>query len=578
MPKGLAAKVAALAVLALLVAVVPGAIRLTERDSAQRVETDDTTDDGLDEAESAGRALDAVPLVNGAVALDQAIGAGERAGLLDLTGGDEAAGDPIDPDDPDAADAAADETTETTTDGTETTAETTDGETTTETTAGAGDAIAGQTSAGAGSGDGGSSTSAPATTTSTTAAPTTAAPTTTTAPPPPPPTAPTGGAPGADQRVLYVDGSRGSGSNPGTEDRPFRRPVEALTIAQPGTTIYIRGGTYDTAVHSGFSMRRSGTASNWIRIAAYPGERVELVTGGAYNNGFSILGASYIELSGFVIRAKNDSTHGTGVYIDERAHDIRVIGNQISNFGGAGISVIDSSRIHIEGNDVRNNSFRSSYQGSAISLYKMAGPTNSGTTNVIRGNYIVRNRNEVPHHGDGRITDGNCIIMDRNNEVGYSGWTLIENNVCAENGGRGVHSYRSDYIEARNNTLYHNMSSSAITHGRGEMTVGSSRDVYFYNNLVIPRPGIASYIDNDNTNSRFINNYVSSGPPPVGGNQLLPSGVQIFSSTSTGGPVSQFRPLGSAGLAGTADGSKQAATDFTGSRRPGTGAVGAFEP
>ncbi|MEM9566545.1 MAG: right-handed parallel beta-helix repeat-containing protein [Actinomycetota bacterium] len=389
---------------------------------------------------------------------------------------------------------------------------------------------------------------------------------------------PSATAPGSDQRALYVDPSLGSSDNPGTEERPFRRPIEALANVEPGTTIFLRGGTYDTSVHSGFSIRRSGTPDQWIRITAYPGERVELVAGGEYESGFEVVGASYVEISGLVIRGRDDSIHGSGVFVRSGSHDVRIVGNQISNFGGAGVSVMGSSGLLIEGNDIRNNAARSFYQGSGITLYKMAGPTNSGFTNVVRGNYLVNNRNDVPHHEAGRITDGNCIIMDRNNETGYQGWTLIENNVCAENGGRGIHSYRSSYIEARNNTLYHNLATDSILHGRGEMTVGEGRDVHFNNNLVINRPGIASYVDNRNTNTTFVNNYVASDPPPGAGNQLLPSGVDLFASTARGGDVSQFRPLGSADLAGSADPSRQATSDFAGRARPSPGTVGAFEP
>jgi parallel beta-helix repeat protein len=427
------------------------------------------------------------------------------------------------------------------------------------------------TTAGGGAGTGRDGDGDGTTTTQTTAAPTTA---------PPPPSTVASNAPGANQRELYVDGNNGSGHNPGTRERPFRRPIEALTIAEPGTTIYLRGGTYDTNTHGAFAIRRSGTAQNWIRITPYNGERVELRGGGEYGSGFEFLGASYVELSGFVIRGRNDSIHGSGVFIKDRSHDIRVVGNQISNFGGAGISVVESSRFTLVGNDVRDNAFRSHYQGSGISMFKLVGPTNSGGSfsNVISGNYVVHNYNAVPHAGDGRITDGNCIIMDRFDDVGYSGRTLIENNVCAENGGRGVHSYRSSYIVARNNTLYHNMWTSAISAGRGEMTVGEARDVYFYNNLVINRPGVASFIDNNNVNSQFRNNYVASGPPPGQGNQVLPNGTNVFGSTSRGGSVTQFRPVGGSGLAGAADGGLQSSSDLTGRSRPSPGAVGALEP
>ncbi len=564
----MAAKVAVVVAVGALVMVVPTMLRSLEEDSTQRVETDSSPAEDDLAAGGADESIDALPLVDGAEspfgsAADQAT----SPELLDLTG---SIG-------PDQTDPSA-ETTSTSTTGTS-------GTPTTGTTA-PGDAQPASTDAGAegtgtpgtgsdpqgqdGSDGGDTSTTATTAPTTTTATPTT----------PPPTTRPTtlGTAPGTGLRTLYVDPSRGSFSNPGTEDRPFRRPVEALTKAQPGDTIYLRGGSYDTSVHSGFSITRSGTPDRWIRVAPYPGESVELVAGGEYGSGFEFLGASYVELVGFTIRGRNDSIHGAGVFVKDGSHDIRIVGNRISNFGGAGISVIGSSRVTIEGNHIHDNAMRSHYQGSGITLFQMVGPTNSGHTNVVRGNYITNNRTEVPHRNDGRITDGNCIIMDRNDETNYRGWTLIENNVCAENGGRGVHSYRSSYIEARNNTLYHNMATSAIDAGRGEMTAGHGRDIYFYNNLVINRPGVASYIDHNMTNSRFENNYVASGPPPGVNNQVLPGGVNLFASTNRGGPATQFRPLGGAGLAGTADGSKQSSNDFTGRSRPGTGAVGAFEP
>ncbi len=400
------------------------------------------------------------------------------------------------------------------------------------------------------------------------------------APAPAPPAAPSQPAPGSNVRELYVDRNSGAGSNPGTKDRPFRRPIEATSIAEPGTTIYLRGGTYDTARDGALSIRRSGTAQNWIRIAPYPGERVELVSGGEYGNGFEFLGASYVELSGFVIRGRNDSINGSGVFIKDGAHDIRVIGNQISNFGGAGVSLVGASKVTIEGNEVRDNAFRSHYQGSGISLFEPRGPVASGEnySNIIRGNYVVHNYNAVPHRDDGRITDGNCIIMDRFDNVGYQGRTLIENNVCAENGGRGVHTYRSSNIVARNNTMYHNMWTSEIAAGRGEMTAGEGRNIVFYNNLVFNRPGVASYINNNTENTYFHNNYVASGPPPGDGNVVLPHAAShYFSSTGRNGGIGQWRPVAGSGLRGTANSDRQSSTDLFGNSRPRPGTVGAIE-
>ncbi|MEM7276401.1 MAG: right-handed parallel beta-helix repeat-containing protein, partial [Actinomycetota bacterium] len=206
---------------------------------------------------------------------------------------------------------------------------------------------------------------APAPTTTAPPAPTTTEPPATTSPPPPPAApAPAPAAPGTGKRTLYVDGDSGYAHNPGTEDQPFRRPIEATSIAQPGDTIYLRGGTYDTDTHGAFNFRRSGTPENWIRIAPYPGETVTLVAGGEWGSAFEVLGASYVEVSGFVMRGRDNSEHGVGVFVKDGAHDVRVMNNRISNFGGGGVSLVGASRVTIEGNEVRDNGARSHFQGS----------------------------------------------------------------------------------------------------------------------------------------------------------------------------------------------------------------------
>lgn len=554
------AKLVVLVLSALMVAVVPEAIRFSHRDQGHRLETEGGPDDGAPEAEAeADPADDAEPEL--AVAeVDEVAEPLVHQVTVDQTTVPESEGtDPTD-------EAAGSTSTSTSTPGEPGQAEA-GGENGEGTATGPGTTAA----PGGAATTGGQGSGTTTTTTATTARPA--------APAQGAPVVVGSSAPGTGLRTLYVDGSRGKYSNPGTEDRPFGRPIDALTKAEPGTTIYIRGGTYDTNTHGAFNITRSGTAQNWIKIAPYPGERVELVTGGDHGSGFEFLGASYVELSGFVIRARNDSIHGSGVFMKDGAHDIRVIGNQISNFGGAGISAVGGSRYTIEGNDVRENAHRSHYQGSAISLYKMSGPTASGGnfSNVIRGNYVVHNYNAVPHRDDGRITDGNCIILDRNDESGYTGRTLIENNVCAENGGRGIHGYNSSNFVVRNNTLYHNMVVTQIASGRGELTAGHGDNIIFANNLVINGPGVAAFINTSNTNIQYINNLVASGPPPGTGNRALPS-TNIFSSTTRGGPVGQFRPLSSAGLAGTAAGGQQSSRDLSGRSRPNPGAVGAFEP
>ena len=117
----------------------------------------------------------------------------------------------------------------------------------------------------------------------------------------------------------------------------------------------------------------------------------------------------------------------------------------------------------------------------------------------------------------------------------------------------------------------------AITAGRGELTAGHGRNIYYYNNLVFNRSGVASFISTNNQNIHFVNNWVLSGPPP-GDNHTLPSGVTYFSSTGRGGSVNQWKPLSGSGLGGKGNADHQSPNDLTGRSRPRPGAVGALEP
>ena len=69
--------------------------------------------------------------------------------------------------------------------------------------------------------------------------------------------------------VLYV-APTGSDSNPGTIDRPLKSVSKGVSLAGPGSTLYLRGGTYVENVK--FSVAK-GTATSPIHMAAYTGER-----------------------------------------------------------------------------------------------------------------------------------------------------------------------------------------------------------------------------------------------------------------------------------------------------------------
>ncbi len=74
------------------------------------------------------------------------------------------------------------------------------------------------------------------------------------------------------QTGTLVVAVNGADTNPGTPDRPLATIQKAVDLAQPGTVIAIRGGTYPLTAN--IQILKSGTADNPITMTAYGNERV----------------------------------------------------------------------------------------------------------------------------------------------------------------------------------------------------------------------------------------------------------------------------------------------------------------
>lgn len=70
------------------------------------------------------------------------------------------------------------------------------------------------------------------------------------------------------QAATYYVSEQGNDSNPGTLSSPWRNINYAASQANPGDTVYVRGGTYYEEIRT----YRSGTAANRITFKAYSGE------------------------------------------------------------------------------------------------------------------------------------------------------------------------------------------------------------------------------------------------------------------------------------------------------------------
>lgn len=73
----------------------------------------------------------------------------------------------------------------------------------------------------------------------------------------------------------YYVSPAGKDGNPGSKEAPFATLERAQTDAEPGDTVYLRGGTYDfksSTAEVGVTLSKSGASGKPIHYFAYPGE------------------------------------------------------------------------------------------------------------------------------------------------------------------------------------------------------------------------------------------------------------------------------------------------------------------
>ncbi len=423
--------------------------------------------------------------------------------------------------------------------------------------------------------------------------------------------------------------ANGDDRNAGTQQAPWRTLQKATATLTPGQTVLVGNGTFEDEVR----IERSGTPGQMITYKAAPGATPKIRITKPYQYGVAVVGAAYIRVEGFEVSyegpdasTNKDFIYNTGmdaVATDAgvQSHHVEFVRNRVHDFPGQGVGANQGDYMLIEGNTIWNNSRWNPYQTSGISLYQSANVDFApGFHNVIRGNIVFQNENKVGNlDAKPVITDGNCIIIDDQrrqqniltNKVGkgaYESDTLIENNVCAGNGGRGIHVFNSDNVLARNNTLYNNMRTPVLG-GDGELNASFYYDttaadqnvarqapqrrgnVRFVNNLVVSDRAGAKYGTNDDRDRNNVvferNFYVGTKPFPADGFGVLNSGAPDDIVTTANPLIAanlfaaqgdfRLKP-GSAPIdAGRADGSPP--IDLTGFARPFGAApdIGAYE-
>ncbi len=312
-------------------------------------------------------------------------------------------------------------------------------------------------------------------------------------------------------KTYYVDNSKGDDRNPGTtQTLAFKTIQQANQKVAAGDIVYVKNGTYDENI----TVIKSGTSNNWIVFQAFPGHQP--FVRGTQDGTFKIEG-NYIKIIGFRITS---TQIGSGIHVGKGNHHTQVLNNEIHDSGCGGISGQETDYLYIEGNVSYRNAFRSPYQCSGISIYQAKAFDNkSGFHNIIRGNISYSNENLLPRK-DGKVTDGNGIIIDdfrhtqgQTRSPKYTNWTLVENNLVFDNGGRGIHVFQSDNVIVRNNTAFKNLKSRNLDGTlNGELSTLFSEHVQFSKNIAYASaPSKKTFVDDYSSNNRWDDNVSNNG-------------------------------------------------------------------
>jgi len=226
---------------------------------------------------------------------------------------------------------------------------------------------------------------------------------------------------GAD---YYIANKPGSGS--GTKDAPFGlgdmpqpagKPTRALTVLQPGDTLYFKGGEY--ALHTGpvkdfyyvgyLRPACSGEPGKPISFRACPGERVVLTAASGGQPIFGNFDRDYVRHEGFVVKGSIGQVGGKGAEIAY----CEIIGQYVDttdNHDGIRIEHADGAWIH---HNIIHGVQGRSGNSVGIKIYKSQNlvvednyiydntrgifDKDSGINNTYRRNFLTKNRLEQFH-------------------------------------------------------------------------------------------------------------------------------------------------------------------------------------
>ena len=431
----------------------------------------------------------------------------------------------------------------------------------------------------------------------------------------------------AEGQTWHVAGSGNDSWEGTTLPRAFRTLQRAAGVVEPGDTVMIGDGEYATPAETPASsvvvIDRSGRPDAWITWRARDGANPVirptgwngiLVTGSYHRfEGLTIEGANdSITLAEALADAKNAKPNGrfntNGIFIngrlrppEQKPHHVLIRNCTVAKCPGGGIVAIESDYLTVEDCRVFENGWFMRYGGSGITtLHNWRFDDAPGYHVVIQRNRVWNNKTLVPWEKVGRLSDGNGILLDVTEEdaegasnpnadtaiaaspssgegpavpktapsqklprPAWKGRALVANNVCAFNGGSGIHTFRTRHVDIVNNTTYWN---GQIV-GYPELFANRSDDVVILNNIIVPRPAGKVTSNNRNGVIRWdYNLYPVSQTVFDAPNDLVADPGFVSEDLDRRVPRFRTRPDGPATDSGSAELPQR--TDITGAARP----------
>jgi Right handed beta helix region len=241
-------------------------------------------------------------------------------------------------------------------------------------------------------------------------------------------------------RSYYVSPS-GNDLNPGTYNEPWKTLAKASSMIEPGSVLYLRGGTYNGYV----SFRTVGTKTDPVWIMAYPGEKP--VIDGQYANPGSyaavlVIRGDYIHVANIEVR--NSALMGVYIYGNyDTVSNLNVHHNKEN-----GIVIIHGSHSTVENSLIWRNVLSNEYGKGGNWSTGLSAARDGVTYATIRNNVVWEN------WGEGIST----FEADH---------TVIENNITHDNYVNNIYISDSTNVLCQRNLVYTN-SGNTYTFGYGE--------------------------------------------------------------------------------------------------------------